>query len=296
MVRRKFATLAAVLAALAGTGSVSPVADLGGVAVARADNLENAPSPAHAAAAVEGEEAAGGEEESAEEKQEAEEEAAEEKEEGEEAGGEEETAEEKQEAEEEAAEEKEEGEEAAGGEEELEPPSDPLENEETTPPPPPPVEPGPEGLDTLENEEAPPGTPPAEEPAPEQPAPAAAPSPEGAVAPFVASAAPAAPAAPPKAAKRTHLSLRTASHISRRRLRKGLSLRLTVSGPAHVVITLRGPGRSRTHRKLTLAAGTHTLRVKPKHAADRGRKIMVTVTGTGSDGTHISVHRSISLR
>jgi hypothetical protein len=47
---------------------------------------------------------------------------------------------------------------------------------------------------------------------------------------------------------------------------------------------------------LRLGAGTRTLRLKPKHAAARGRKLTVTVTGRAADGTRISVKRTVSLR
>jgi hypothetical protein len=89
-----------------------------------------------------------------------------------------------------------------------------------------------------------------------------------------------------------------ASHITRRRLRHGLVVRLTgKTAPVTVLVTLRGPGGIRIRRHLTLQPGTRKLTLRPHlPRRARGRKLTLVVTGTAADGTRFKLRRTIHVR
>jgi hypothetical protein len=105
------------------------------------------------------------------------------------------------------------------------------------------------------------------------------------------------PTQPGTKSARASLTLKVSSRVTRHRLRKGLAVRLTTKAPLQVVVKLRGPGRTHMRRTVTLKTGTKKLMLRPRSGKGsiRGKKLVLNVKATSSDGTHINKHRTIRV-
>jgi hypothetical protein len=108
-----------------------------------------------------------------------------------------------------------------------------------------------------------------------------------------------APASRPSQSRRAKLRLKATSRtrITRRQLDHGLAVRLTPTTRVRVVMTLNGPGSIHTQRRLTLAAGSRKLTIRPRtiRGARAGRKLTLVVTATAPDGRRTTVRRTIHI-
>jgi hypothetical protein len=106
----------------------------------------------------------------------------------------------------------------------------------------------------------------------------------GAWEPYWSAAAEPPPAAGAPAAPGLRLTVKTRTHPHRLTLRKrGVRVRITVSAPTTVRLTLRGGGAKRTTTRKLANAGTTTIRLRPPAAmVTKAKRIALRVTAPGA--------------
>jgi hypothetical protein len=104
---------------------------------------------------------------------------------------------------------------------------------------------------------------------------------------------------PPTATKSPSLTITVKKQVARKRLSKGLAVRLKVKSRERVAVKLRGPGRVHKSRKVTFGPGTRKLTLKPhmtwRTRHGHGKKLVLVVTATVPNGGHVMRHKTIKI-